>query len=168
MLELGILCLAGIIEYIFSSAEGVWGLLGSFVGAIPFNMWLAYHNYYFLVKTMSFASLLILVICNALISLVIDLIWSMIPKVGGFWGWVIDLVRNLLKLTMTILVFTLISIYFGFAVESMSVFIKKLMKSIFVDFVFGAILGIFFESYQFTSVFSATSLSGYGIKGCTQ
>ena len=170
LLELGILCLAGIIEYIFSSAQGkgVWGLLGSFVGAIPFNMWIGYHNYYSLVKCMSFASLLLLIITNALISLVIDLIWQMIPKVGGFWGFIVDLARNLLKLTLTIIVFTAVSVFFGFAVETVGVFIKALLTSILVNFVFGAILNIFFESYQFTSVFSHTSLSAYGIKGHTK
>ena len=163
LLELGILSLAGIIEHIFTSAKGAWGLLGSFIGAIPFNLWLSYHNYYALTKAMSLASLILLIISNALISLALDIIWLIIPKGGGFWAFLRDIARNILKLTLTIGVFALISFYFGFTVETLSRFFIKLASAILTDIIFGAILAVFMESYQFTSVFRESSASKMGI-----
>ena len=158
LLELGILSLAGIIEYIFSFAIGAWGLLGSFIGSIPYSLWLGYHNFYALVKAMSFATLLLLIIANAFISLVLDLIWLFIPKDGGIWGFISDLARYLLKISLTFLVFALINIYFGFTTVTIGYFFTQLVKSIFIDFILGIIIQIFLESYQFTSVFKHTTL----------
>ena len=160
VLELGILGLAGLIEDTFRSAEGPLGMLGSALGTIPFTLWLSYHNYYPLVKIMSLVDLLLLIIANALISLVIDIIWLFIPKVVGFWGFISDLARNFLKLTLTIAVFIAVNIWFGFAVDCLLLLVLRFVSAVAIDVVLGSIFDAFLGTEQFTSVFKYSSVKG--------
>jgi len=155
LLELGILALAGFVEYIFHNAQGILGLLGGAFATLAEMLWKSVYKYDPLKETLPLVQLLILIITDTLIGLVIDMIFSLIPPVSGFLGFLIDLARNILKISLVLIVNIVINVYIGAPTGIVGEIIKRIVGEVVKQVLTNLVINLLFTIPPIKAIFGA-------------
>jgi hypothetical protein len=157
LLELLILCIAGILELI-GDALGIFKI---FAGTLAFNIWLVTHEFAPLAQLMPLGSLVLFILVVAIIdSIITPLLYLIFPPSGGLWGFIKTILRNALRWALIAFMYVLITIYFTGATEILAMFAKS-FGMVLITFFIEAFMGQVFGSHQFQTVVSQNSQLGF-------
>jgi len=157
LIELLILFIAGLIEYIFHNAGPILGLLRDgliFLGKYIWDSFHKYQKYADLIEYLPLATYIIFIISDALIGLVIDIIFKFIPPTNNpFLDFLIDIARLALKATLVIGVNIVINIYGGIpagiaselVTQAVKEIIRKVVEKLVVDMLSKVIFNFLFD-----------------------
>ncbi|MFX1556697.1 MAG: Ig-like domain-containing protein [Promethearchaeota archaeon] len=154
LIELLILFIAGLIEFIFHNLPSILEPLRRGLIYLGKRIWDTFHKYkeYHekLISVLPIASYIIFIISDALIGFVIDLIFDLIPKPDDpFLAFLIDIARLALKYSLIIGVNVVISIYGGgpsnIAAQAIKEAVKQVIKKVVEKLIIDMLSKVLFD-----------------------
>jgi hypothetical protein len=142
LLELAVLVLGGMIEMVGAA----WGPLKHAIGNLPYILWISLHQFRGVVVYLGVGRAILAILITAVVTWIIDeLIFSKFPRKGGLFGWIIDIARRAFKVILIVVLYALVSIYFGVAADIFGKALTEMLGNIVIAVILRSVFNFIFE-----------------------